>query len=289
MSSAWPLTCPNCGSDLLREPRVLRCPRGHSFDIAREGYINLLIPPDRERGIEGDSQPQLEARRRVFERGVFLPLLDTLTVLSRDVLDAWHMTRQDPAAVLDIGCGEGYYIGGIAEGLASTYPQMRFAGFDVSRAAMRMAARRHPQVVFAVANVRRRIYAPPASAALLLNIFAPRNPAEFARLVAPGGTLAIVIPSADHLASLRERFDLLDVPEDKQATVVRQFAPHFELKESRPLRYDVQLDASTAHDIIAMGPNAHHGGSWSIPNGGVATTTVSLVILQLQRTDIRST
>lgn len=278
-SNAWPLVCPNCDGALVRAGALLRCERGHSFDVAREGYVNLLIARDQERGISGDTPAQLHARRRVFERGLFHPLLHVLLATTRGVLAG----RQEPAAVVDIGCGEGFYLGSIANALHDQYPQTRFIGFDVSKAAVRLAARRYAVVSFAVANVRRRIYAATASADLLLNVFAPRNPAEFARIVAPGGTLLVVLPTPDHLGSLRETFDLLDVPADKESAVVTQLSSDFERVGTEIVEFDIELDASATTDIIAMGPNAHHGEAWTLPPGESLTANVSLSLLHFRR------
>lgn len=282
-ANAWPMICPNCGGALFEAGGVFRCERGHSFDVAREGYVNLLIPRDHERGISGDTQAQLEARRRVFDRRLFQPLLDALHLESRAVLERWDTEHQQPAAVVDVGCGEGYYIGSIANALNEHYPQARFVGFDVSKAAVRMAARRYKAATFAVANVRRPLYAAKAAAALMFNIFAPRNPSEFARIVAPGGSLLIVLPTPEHLRSLRETFDLLDIPADKESVVVSQLSPDFEPAGVERIEFDVELDAAAVTDLIAMGPNAHHGESWTLPSSGPWATRVSVFLLHLRR------
>ena len=264
MKSVWPLTCPVCSQALHHEPGTLKCPAGHSFDIAREGYVNLLTDADRERGIDGDSRAMLHARRRFLEAGYFAPLLDALR---HEIAGA--------RCVLEAGCGEGYYIGGLA------HDNARFIGIDISRDAVRMAAPRHRLATFAVANVRRRIYVEPSSVEVLLSIFAPRNPAEFARVVIDGGSVIIIVPAPAHMADVRAAHDMLDIELAKEERIQQQFADAFTIVQRRVLEFPVELSADALRDFIMMGPTARHHAADGVTAG--AATLASFVLLRLQR------
>lgn len=264
MNPVWPLVCPVCSGTLHHEPGVLRCSDRHSFDIAREGYVNLLTDADRERGIRGDSRAMLHARRRFLDGGHFAPLLDAL----RDEADGAR-------CVMEVGCGEGYYIGNLA------HEQARFIGIDIARDAVRMAAQRYRHATFAVANARRRLYVEPASVDVLLSIFAPRNPAEFARVVMQGGSLVIVVPSRAHMANVRAAYDMLDIEQEKEARIQQQFSGEFAISSRRVLEYPLELSADSVRDFTAMGPTARHRSADDI-HAGVGTVA-SFVLLRLER------
>ncbi|HEX2165973.1 MAG TPA: methyltransferase domain-containing protein [Longimicrobiales bacterium] len=297
-SDAWPLACPVCGAHLHRTLRVFTCPAGHSFDAAREGYVNLLTPQHRERGITGDTPEMLHARRRFLEGGFYRPMLDRVIADAALLLRSGRTAQENPLrSIVEVGCGEGYYIGGAAEALQSHGAAealqshgaaARFVGLDVSKPAVRLAAKRYPDIAFAVANVRRRLYLHSASVDVLLSIFAPRNPAEFARVVAPGGHLIVVIPAQSHLGSLRSQLGLIGVEEAKEERVIDQFRNSFTLVDRSRVEYPLELAADAVNDLVMMGPNRWHqpaGGGQ--PDAGERTgeveTTASFVLLRLAR------
>lgn len=318
---AWPLACPVCDAGLSRRAGALACPAGHSYDVAREGYANLLAAQHRERGIEGDTAEMLRARRRFLEAGYYRPLRDRLIAEAAAVLDAHataHATAPAPSGpgrfcVAELGCGEGYYIGGVAEALGGRAPGGRtadgripdgvFVGLDVSKAAARLAARRYGAAMFVVANLRRKVYLETASADVVLNVFAPRNAAEFARVARPGGRLVVVIPGESHLAGLRAELGLLGIHEAKEERVLDQLAPSFELAGRDALDYEVELPADAVADLVAMGPNRWHrpedaaaergtrrvvgpasaARQPSSPESGARRAAVSFIVLRLER------
>jgi 23S rRNA (guanine745-N1)-methyltransferase len=294
---AWPLECPVCGAPLTRTPATLVCPQRHSYDIAREGYVNLLAAQHRERGIEGDDAGMVRARRRFLDAGHFAPLRDRLAAIVGDAL----REPQDAAApegiaggprgdarericVGEVGCGVGYYIGGIADALTrSMAGRVGFVGIDVSRAAVRLAARRYRDVTFIVANARRRIYLQTASASVLLNVFAPRNAAEFARVTRSGGSLVVVIPHPAHLASVRTELGLIDIGEDKEETLVAQLGDDFSLAHRETLRFPLTLSAEAIEDVVAMGPNRWHRRDAREDARGPASTEAAFVVVRFHR------
>jgi len=286
-TDAWPLACPVCDAGLRRKPGALVCPAGHSFDVAREGYVNLLPPQHRIRGIDGDVPVMLQARRRFLESGHYQPLLEKLTAQVAESLqdrDAAGRGASHGACVLEVGCGEGYYVGNLATSIRGIGLSATFIGADLSKSAARLAAKHYPETTFIVADVHRRIYLQDGTASVLLDVFAPRNPVEFARVVEPGGTALIVIPSASHLGDLRSALGLLDIQAGKEARVLEQLGDEFRLVDRCDVSYPIELHADAVSDLVDMGPNHWHRPEGSAFAGGEAITTVaSFVILRFER------
>ncbi|MFI5271953.1 MAG: putative RNA methyltransferase [Ktedonobacterales bacterium] len=250
------LTCPVCEQPLARTDSGLRCPHGHSFDRARAGYVHLATSRQ-----PGDTKAMLLARRAFLERGHYAPLaalIERLAVARYTALPA----VEPPLAVLDVGCGEGYYVGGVRRALAAALPVPPLCfGLDVAKDAARLAAGRHPEVSFVVADVRARLPFASASVGLLLDVFAPRHPAEFARVVAPGGAALIVIPAPDHLAELRAALPLLAIEAEKDRHIAQRLGDAFILARTHTLDFALTLAAADLANLLAMTPNAWHATS----------------------------
>lgn len=263
------LLCPVCASILRLEARALICANGHNFDLAKEGYVNLLLKKQL-----GDSKEMLVARRDFFAQGLYRPLADTVAelVLAElavdDEVDATRPStvvtqeretlKHAPVTILDAGCGEGFYLGHVQEALRIAGRQDLCVGIDLSKEAVKMAARRYKEAFFIVANLNERLVLADRAVQIMLNIFAPRNNAEYARVIAPGGTLLVVIPGARHLVQLREALHLLNIEEDKQQHVVAQFAQHFALVTVRPVAYELRLNNEEITQVVMMTPNYWH-------------------------------
>lgn len=236
------LACPHCAGTLLAEDRRWSCPSGHSFDVAKQGYLNLAI------GVEpanADTAAMLDARARVQASGLFRFL--------EQGLDAAVPRKGDPA-VLEVGAGTGHYLAELVEGR----PSARGVALDVSRAAAKRAARAHHRIASVVADVWHGIPAPDASFDVVLCIFAPRNAGEFARVLSPGGRVIVATPTPNHLAELRVRHGLLGIEEDKHDRLLERFSGQLRHIGSRTLHQDADLTASLVDDLIGMGPNAFH-------------------------------
>jgi 23S rRNA (guanine745-N1)-methyltransferase len=284
----WPIACPVCGEALAEQGGALSCPAGHSFDIAREGYVNLLPSQHRARGIDGDLPSMLQARRRFLEAGHYDPLMTRLAADVEELLrdrDTVRAASEHGPCVLEVGCGEGYYVGSLAEKIGpAADPRAVFVGTDLSKSAVKLAAKRYPLCTFFVADVHRRIYLQDQTVSVLLDVFAPRNPAEFARVLEPGGSVLIVIPSAKHLASARARLGLLGIEEDKEGRVLERFGEAFELVDRAELSYPIELSAESASDVVSMGPSHWHRAQEAADvMADPITTEASFVILRLGR------
>jgi len=245
-----PWICPICRLRLAEAPGAWKCPAGHSFDVAREGYVNLLVGRQRS-GVKGDTRPMFEARRRWLESGRYLPLRQYLAGLAK--------TAGSRAVVAEAGCGEGYYLGGVCE----TAPKLTCVGFDLSKDGVKLAARRYPGAVFAAADTNRGLPWDDGSVDLLLDVFAPRNPVEFARVLRPSGRLVVVIPGTEHLAQLRATLPLLGIEEGKRSKIEVTFGSELVLETSERLNYLMDLSSAEIADLVGMTPNA-----WFLSSAG---------------------
>ncbi|MDR1430691.1 MAG: methyltransferase domain-containing protein [Propionibacteriaceae bacterium] len=235
-AAAGLLVCPNCRLPLGLAGSAAACPTGHSFDVARQGYLNLLNGPQPR---HADTQQMVAARIRAQAAGTFSTAASAL---------ADQVGVQ--GAILEAGAGPAYY-------LANVLPKCGSIGvaLDISTAAARMAARADRRIAAVVADVWRRLPLADAAFSAVLCVFAPRNLPEFARVLADGGQLFAVTPNPGHLAALRRRYQLLQVPDGKQQ---RLESAHFRLNGSLRVCYPISLSAESALDLIQMGPNAFH-------------------------------
>jgi 23S rRNA (guanine745-N1)-methyltransferase len=291
------LSCPVCQEGLERAGARFVCARRHSFDVAREGYVNLL-PSRKLPRLAGDSKEMVHARQRFLERGHYERLSDALNTLAAGELAECPESAGPPAGcVLDVGCGPGYYVGRLQERLRQR-PEPRhggarlgFYGIDIARDAARLAARQYPDIQFVVADTQRRIPLADRSVRVLLDVFAPRNADEFARVVAPGGLLLVAIPRPDHLVELRAGADLLAIEEQKQERVIERFARTFELARTTEVAYEIEPGEEDLVDLVLMTPNYRHLTSSAldaIRARGPARITVSVAILAFTRTTRRA-
>lgn len=206
------------------------CANGHSFDVARSGYINLLQPQDRRSKEPGDAAAAVAARRRLHERGVTKPLLDALsTIVSPSPRDV----------VLDAGCGDGFCLGELARAAG-----FKGHGIDISIPAINTAARLYPEQEWVVANADRFIPYADGSFSIILSITARMNAEEFRRVLRPDGRLLVAIPSPRDLIELR------GVGRDRVARTVETFAPEFVLEEQRSVEAVADLDEAGVQDIL---------------------------------------
>ncbi|MCG6566729.1 putative RNA methyltransferase [Tessaracoccus sp. ZS01] len=255
------LSCPHCGQPLNRHDGALRCPGNHTYDIARQGYVNLLghaAPKN------ADTPAMLDARARFLGSGLFGPIADA-------VADA----AAGATRVLEVGAGTGYYLAHTLDAL----PDAQGLATDVSVAAAKRAARVHPRAGAVVADTWAGLPVADGAVDALLCVFAPRNPAEFGRVLEPGGRLVVVVPLPTHLREIRARHGLLDVPEDKAEAVTAAF-PGWDAGTTTVER-TADLTAEQTHDLIAMGPNAFHGSPAEVAPG---TCSIAVTVLCLTRT-----
>ena len=234
--------CPACGSALEREDRALRCANGHSYDIARQGYVHLLPVKQMHAKIPGDTKQMVDARRVFLSGGYYDAFRDKLAELTDKYLP-------ENGVILDAGCGEGYYTDAVRRALPPEADAL-VCGFDISKLAVAAAAKRYPRLELSVASCF-AIPVADAAADLLLAIFSPIVPGEFARVVRPGGALLLAVAGPRHLFGLKEVLYEHPYENETRETVY----PGFVLERRVPVRTTVVIRGQEAiHDLFAMTP-----------------------------------
>ena len=189
--------CPVCGRKLEESAGSLRCKKGHCFDRARSGYVNLLLANRMHAKLPGDNREMVAARSRFLEGGYYAPLQNALC---EQVL-AFLPQIQAPV-LLDSGCGEGYYTAAVGHAVHQAAPGASDQGADISKAALSAAAKRTKEAGFAVASAF-ALPVPDDSVDILTSVFSPFCQSEFRRVLKAGGVFLEVIPSARHLFGLK--------------------------------------------------------------------------------------
>ena len=247
--------CPLCAAPLTRGDHAYTCPGGHSFDLAAAGYVHLLPANRKHSQNPGDDKAMVAARSDFLDRGYYAPLRDALCKL------ALRSTVDRPApALLDSGCGEGYYTTALFQALAREGRAPSAAGVDISKFALRRAARRLKEGEFAVASVYRLPLAP-RSVDLLTNVFSPLCPEEFARVLRPGGLFCYVVPSARHLWEMKQVL----YAKPYENPVKREDYPGFVWQGADQVRCTLSL--SSNQDIMALFGMTPY--AWKTPKEGV--------------------
>ncbi len=198
--------CPICRKALRLDGRSLRCEKGHTFDLARQGYVNLLRGGG-TRHAHGDDRLMVEARHNFLSRGHYAPLSEKLSELV-------VRYAPSPCRLLNAGCGEGYYTCRVSQALADAKKSVRILGIDLSREALIAFSRRDRSASLAVASIA-DIPVEENSVDLVLNLFAPQADQEFLRILSRGGHLFCVFPLEDHLMGLKEK--VYDTPYENPA------------------------------------------------------------------------
>jgi 23S rRNA (guanine745-N1)-methyltransferase len=267
------LACPHCGGDLAETDGAVRCESGHSYDVARQGYVNLLgseVPPG-----HGDTAEMVAARVRFLDAGHFDPLLDAVAARAASVLEG-----TGAGGVVDVGGGTGHLLARVLEAA----PGRAGVCLDLSAYAARRAARAHPRAGAAVCDAWGGLPLRKGSAALVLSAFAPRNGPQMRRALAAGGEVLVVAPEPGHLAELAEPLGLIGIDEDKRARVDAALAP-LQRAGAEPLEFPLELRRDDVAALVAMGPSARHvepdalaEAIAGLPEPVAATASVSLAV-----------
>lgn len=227
------IICPVCGEALKEENRSLKCNKGHCFDRAREGYVNLIAGTHKKGSLIGDNRDMALSRRSFLEKGYFDSLVEELISVIRE--------KALPCpSVLDICCGEGYYSHKIKEAVSC-----EMSGFDISKEMVRLAAKRKNGCEYFVANLS-RIPVKDKSVDIAFHLFAPFHEKEFSRILAENGTLITVVAGENHLFELKEilyekPYKNDEMPPETESLVI---------KEKRKVTEKIHL--SSAEDIDAL-------------------------------------
>ncbi|MGI2260771.1 23S rRNA (guanine(745)-N(1))-methyltransferase [Shewanella sp. GXUN23E] len=188
--------CPICRAALHFDASGLSCPAGHRFDRAREGYVNLLPVQKKKSKDPGDNKEMMLARRSFLDAGYYEFLSQRVGELALEYAPSSH-------SVLDLGCGEGYYSSRLHKRLSAASGDVNMYGLDISRAALKYAARRYQQIHFCVASSYDMPFED-QTFDLMLRIYAPSKADELARVMRPGGILITVSPGKTHHYALKQ-------------------------------------------------------------------------------------
>jgi len=241
------LSCPHCGGSLSLGAAVLRCGAGHTFDVARQGYVSLLggrVPAE-----PADTAAMVAARAAFLDGGHFRPLAEGVAETAQHIV-AGAVGR----CVIDVGSGPGYWLASVLDRL----PAHAGIAIDISKPALRRAARAHPRIGAVACDVRAPIPVRTGCAALVLSVFAPRNAPEMRRILGPGGALVVVTPTPDHLRELVGALGLLTVDPRKQERLEEALGSAFTRVAREARVFPLALARSATAAAVAMGPSAWH-------------------------------
>ncbi len=243
------LKCPVCGAELSREERSLRCEKGHSYDIAKQNYVNLLMSNRSSAKRHGDDKLMVRARRDFLEKGYYLFLRDEICRLAVE-----HCGEE--VEFLDAGCGEGWYTSAVKEALESVGKSCAALGVDISKEALAFAGKRDKSLSLAVASINSLPVAD-EKCNLLLNVFAPHDDGEFRRVLKKGGILIKVMPLETHLFGLKKA-----VYDEPYLNGAAEYAPEgFESVCRSELRKMVRLESGEdIQNLFMMTPYYYKTG-----------------------------
>ncbi len=220
----------------------MRCENGHSFDQAREGYWNLTQPQDKKSANPGDSDDAVLARHRWLKRGHAAGLIESLR--------EWTSVKSEsgPHSILDLGCGEGTFGPALFSDNAAGY-----CGIDLSRRAIKLAARNWPEATWVLANADRGLPVVDRSVGAVVSLFGRRPVKEIERVLSDDGICIIAIPGEDDLIELREQTQKEGHRRSRWELVVDEMkAVGLELSTHKKWSQQIELDSEEIADALAM-------------------------------------
>ena len=258
------LICPICGEKLYIRDRQYVCARNHSFDVARQGYVNLLTVQQKHSLNPGDTREQVLSRREFLEAGFYAPIAGKLIETAKEL----GIFGQ----ILDVGCGEGWYSSRLADALGSP-----LTGLDISKEAVRCAAAKYKGKQWLCATAA-HIPVEDGSVDLMTSLFALTLPEEFARVLKQGGYYFQVLAAEDHLLGLKGIiYDRLNF---KEKNTVPEL-PGFELVRSVPIRFTFTVEGQQVQNLFSMTPHVFRigkDGAERLRNTEILTDTASCVL-----------
>lgn len=279
--------CPNCAKALKQGERQYFCQSGHSFDIAKKGYVNLLLPGHTGAGNPGDSREMLQSRKEFLNEGYYERFSAELSDIAANSFATGASTGDSTSegdsaiSLLDAGCGEGYYISRLKKRLDEKFigRETDIYGIDVSRPAINLAAGRSREIRFAVASSY-HIPILSRSLDLILCIFAPRDESEFSRILKPSGRLIVAAPGPRHLYSFRKLLYGGAEEIGQKGTV----GEGFKLLEQHSVKHDIKLKSNRdIYNLFMMTPYSRHADVSALANLGEYVTEVDFSIFVHQR------
>ena len=234
------LICPICGQALQKLDHEYRCGNRHSFDIARQGYVNLLTVQQKKSLHPGDTREQVASRRTFLEGGFYGPIAEALCDTARE------LGASGP--ILDVGCGEGYYSAALAQALGAA-----LTGLDISKEAVRFAAAKYKNARWLCATAAHLPVAG-GSVGTLTSLFALTMPEEFRRVLKPDGLYFQVLAAQDHLLGLKRIiYPELHMKEKDSVPEI----PGFRLVKTLPIRFSFTVEGTQVQNLLSMTPHVY--------------------------------
>lgn len=233
------LKCPVCQKNLLAvtDQKAFACANHHSFDLAKEGYLNLLL---NAKPTAGDSKEMMQARRNFLAAGYYAPLSDAVNQLISQALQQ----QVDPQNLVDVGCGEGYYLSRAQDFLAND--KLKYFGLDISKLGIKMAAKQHKNIQWLVANFAHLPFLD-GSVSLLLSMFADYSVAEMQRVLSDDGAIIFVRAGKNHLIELKNII-YPEIHEKERAAAIKPF-PDFSLERQT---HSFQTTIHSTEDLLSL-------------------------------------
>jgi 23S rRNA (guanine745-N1)-methyltransferase len=248
------LQCPVCRNPLLNSSDGYQCSNNHTFDAAREGYVNVLLSHKKNSKEPGDGKEMILSRRRFLDLGLYDRISNGINEAVAGNLP--EPVSEHPFSILDAGCGEGFYLKRLKEFLMQR-PAIRvpveYYGVDISKFAVRQATQRDRTMDWFVASIIDLPFAQ-SSLDMVLNVFSPADFPEFSRVLKETGGLLIVSPGPRHLNGLREVI-YPNAREHAPSTISEEAEQLFSLSSETRINYPLELtDSSAIMDLLAMTP-----------------------------------
>jgi 23S rRNA (guanine745-N1)-methyltransferase len=241
--SSW--KCPSCSNVLSLNNRNWACTNGHSYDVAKEGYVNLLLAQHKNSKQPGDNKEMVNGRRAFLEQGFYQPLADSISkIFNRHLVT---LAGQTDVNFFDAGCGEGYYMNQVSQYCKQTGVHIEFSGVDISKFAVQKAAKKQPRHHFSVASTF-QLPLVNNSQDTVLQIFAPSSELEIHRVLKSSGIWIRVNPAANHLYEFKQA--LYDNPTEHKT---EQVIPEgFVLAQQLNLSFVIQLTEPQQRENLLM-------------------------------------
>lgn len=230
------IKCPVCSEQIQKCEKTYKCSNGHSFDIAKEGYVNFVLANQKNSKAPGDNKEMMIARRNFLNTNAYYPLVSSIINTLKTIL-------HDSATIVEAGCGEGYYISNVKD----AFPKTKAYGFDVSKDAVKMACKRNKDVNFFVSSSYESNIKDNSIDAIMV-VFAPFAEEEFYRILSRFGHIVLVRPKFDHLIEIKNQ-----IYSQIKPTPVQNYKK-FEVFKTINVSYNIYPNQEELESLLKMTP-----------------------------------
>lgn len=244
------LTCPVCAETLHAYEKTYACANKHTFDRAKQGYVNLLLSNQKKTLQPGDNKEMVKSRLDFLKRDYYQPIVTALNSAISQKLTALNMTSPH---IADLGCGVGYYLAKLRQDLLAEFPQTQYWGTDISKEAIHCANQHDKAISWLVCSTKNLPFRTESLDALL-SVFAPLYNEEVQRVLSPNGRVFVVTPARNHLSELRQ-FLFDELKEIDEIKLLQKTEGFFTLEESIPIQASIHLSNNAdIENLLKMTP-----------------------------------